>query len=93
MPEIDCKLSEGAQFAFVDVGPVELAQDYIPLRGIYFDLAKRPQAAGHKQPAAHRRDAGTTLQGPPDPVLPYSTVTDFARLRGLSTSVPRAHAV
>ncbi len=23
----------------------------------------------------------------------YSTVTDFARLRGLSTSVPRAHAV
>lgn len=25
--------------------------------------------------------------------LPYSTVTDFARLRGLSTSVPRATAV
>ena len=24
---------------------------------------------------------------------PYSTVTDFARLRGLSTSVPRASAV
>lgn len=24
---------------------------------------------------------------------PYSTVTDFARLRGLSTSVPRAQAV
>jgi hypothetical protein len=23
------------------------------------------------------------------PVTPYSTVTDFARLRGLSTSVPR----
>jgi hypothetical protein len=23
----------------------------------------------------------------------YSTVTDFAKLRGLSTSVPRAHAV
>ena len=27
------------------------------------------------------------------PVRPYSTVTDFARLRGLSTSVPRATAV
>ena len=25
--------------------------------------------------------------------LAYSTVTDFAKLRGLSTSVPRAHAV
>lgn len=27
------------------------------------------------------------------PARPYSTVTDFARFRGLSTSVPRAHAV
>ena len=27
------------------------------------------------------------------PVNVYSTVTDFARLRGLSTSVPRASAV
>src|SRR5690606_10735737 len=27
------------------------------------------------------------------PALPYSTVTLFARFRGLSTSVPRAHAV
>lgn len=26
-------------------------------------------------------------------MAPHSTVTDFARLRGLSTSVPRAHAV
>lgn len=26
-------------------------------------------------------------------VAAYSTVTDFARLRGLSTSVPRANAV
>jgi hypothetical protein len=26
-------------------------------------------------------------------VKPYSTVTDFARFRGLSTSVPRASAV
>jgi hypothetical protein len=25
--------------------------------------------------------------------MPHSTVTDFARLRGLSTSVPRAQAV
>lgn len=30
--------------------------------------------------------------GAPDAAA-YSTVTDFARFRGLSTSVPRAHAV
>ena len=31
--------------------------------------------------------------GPGDIQPAYSTVTDFARLRGLSTSVPRASAV
>ena len=42
-----------------------------------------------------RYRAIVTLKTPPGglpPVFAYSTVTDFARLRGLSTSVPRQMA-
>jgi hypothetical protein len=48
---------------------------------------------------ATARDAVRNARGPPERASPgmrprsgYSTVTDFARLRGLSTSVPRASA-
>lgn len=52
-------------------------------------VCKQPGKHAYKQATVERVDIPNHL----NPRPPYSTVTDFARLRGLSTSVPRASAV
>jgi hypothetical protein len=55
----------------------------------------RGRRLGHAEPRVrqHQRADGDDRGEGERPDSRYSTVTDFARLRGLSTSVPRASAV
>jgi hypothetical protein len=63
--------------------------DHPPALQHFYLQARAREIAGADQAVMARADD----EGVPAHFTVYSTVTDFARLRGLSTSVPRASAV
>ena len=74
--------------------PTEGSQVFYAVNQILLVSTQRSNVERHRT-AADTEDfwglsAGTLRQGS---YGGHSTVTDFAKLRGLSTSVPRAHAV
>ena len=88
-PLADVALLAGRQDAVGEplAEPLDRGLDPVDLDDV--DARARSCRAG-RWPAEHRRARGAASRCA---AIPYSTVTDFARFRGWSTSVPRATAV